>query len=181
MAKHSEARRFERVAAALEDILQDGDELVVRCEDGEIEISEAGMTICREKHPQLYGYLLSFNEELSSAGTSVTLLGLFPVALICLGIHLEWWDRMLGGPYTEPVRSIWFYIVVLLGGFFAFGAWADTLEKRAYRQGRDELISLLRSEGIHRDTLLSMIEGDPSVSRVSRHLKLDSEARSASR
>jgi hypothetical protein len=174
MSDNNQDSRRQAVADALREVLEDGEEFYVRCEDDEVVVTEAA-TRCQEEHPRLYGHLLSLNEQLAQAGGSSVVWGLLAAGVFCLGLHLEWFDPWLGGA-ADALRSGWFYALFFVAAALALGAFCNQRARAVYRDGRDHLLSLMLSEGLDRDLLLTLIHGDPAVARVAEHLKLDRHA-----
>jgi hypothetical protein len=176
MSTIDDEEKRQRVADALYPILEDGDFIQVACEEGEILISEPDFSVCRERHPRLFGRMLSLNAELSETGGNVTYLLLLAAGAFCLGLHLRWWDAWFGDDAAERMRSIWFYLFVFAITLKINGLISARLEGFVYRRRRDDLLALLREEDLDRDVLLSIIEGEDSVAHVARQLKLDADA-----
>jgi len=120
----------------------------------------------RETHERLYGALLSVSEELSDAGSALFFPLMLAAAAFCLALHLRWLE-------IEPLRSIWFYVLLLVGAFFAFGVTCEGLEKAVYRRRRSELFRLIHQAGLDRYTVLARIVGDAGLKDVAEKLKQD--------
>ena len=176
MSTIDDDEKRQAVADALYPILEEGDMYHVACEDGEILISEPDFSTCRDRHPRLFGRMLSLNAELAEAGGHLTYVLLLGAGAFCLGLHLRWWDSWMGEDVAERMRSIWFYFFVFAIVFKINGLIGVRLENYIYRGRRDDLLAILREEDLDRDVLLSIIEGEESVANVARQLKLDADA-----
>jgi hypothetical protein len=170
-----EENRRENVADALRPVLREGESFNVYCHEGEVWVDGVDTSVVAARHPRLYGRLLALNAELDHAGSGIAQLPVLLVLTFCVGLHLHWFDDLIG-PFAEKLNSIWFFGLVLLALFQFLHAVNGFFERAVYRQGRDELLSQLATEQIDRDTLLALIEGDAAVARVAGHLKLDDAA-----
>lgn len=164
--------RIDHIARIVKDYLREGDAFIIQCQDGDILVEEAQQTRFQKDHPRLYGRLLSMNDQLES-GCGLT-MGLFGLgALVCLGLHLNWFDKVLGDDLAGTLRTWWFYVPLFAVLFFVSDILYTMLEKRKYQQGRAELLELLRQEGFDRDTLVPLIKDIPEFERIVKRLKLD--------
>jgi hypothetical protein len=173
--------RKEVIARALDGVLAEGEQYVVRCSGGEVQIQNMEAMEARQKYPRLYGHMLALHERIDNAGGSLIIFMLAGAGLFCLGVHLEWWDDWLGVAAMAKLRSGWFYLAALVLAFLLGGTIANWLEKRAYRQGRDELIELMKQEKLSRESLLTTILDDATVAKVAEYLVTDVEASEATR
>jgi hypothetical protein len=167
-----EVDRREVVADVLRPVLEDGEQYKVFCQDGEIFVEDTDTSVCAARHPRLYGRLLALDAQLGqaglSAGNALLLLGL----AFCAGVALGWWNDWFK---TEDLRSWWFYFLVFGVLLFVRSHLFAALQRGMYARQRDELLSLVAAEGLDRDRLLPLVEGDPSVARIAFHLKLDGD------
>ena len=118
-----EQERQEEIARTLENILVDGEQFVVDSHDGSVEvqpIENAKLRPLADEQPELYGHLLAVSEILSDAGSNFVLVPMMSVAIVCLTIHMEWIDTLLGLD-IEEVRSFWVYAIALGTCFFRVG------------------------------------------------------------
>jgi hypothetical protein len=176
MPERPDDKNRAKIVQELLDALEQGEEISVHREGDRLEITTVKPNKCQDNHPRLYGRLLSINEQLSGAGCGVIVYTLLACALFCLGIHLQWWDKIIGQEIMEPVRSIWFYVLFMGAAYALLQTLSHQLEKGVYWRHRGELLALLAAEGLQRDVLISMIADDPKLARVAEHLKLDHDA-----
>lgn len=172
MAKTEEKQQDDAVIEALSGILNDGDQLHVICRDGNIQVTR-GKTGCEKDHPRLYGFLLSLNEEIDKAGTTLFNLAVVGAVVFCLGLHLDWWTSWLGDGIVGHLQSIWFYLAFVIGTFFLAGGMGNWFEKRRYQHRREELATLLAEGRLDRYELLALIQNDNALTKVASQIKMD--------
>ncbi len=170
-----EENRRDTVADALRPILEEGEAYNVFCHEGEVHVQETDTSVCAVQNPRLYGRLLSLNTQLDNAGGGIGRLPMLAALTFCVGLHLGWWEDWLGPVLNARLDHVLFYLLVAYVLFQLLSLIWGTLQKRLYRECRDELYLLIAREGLDRDRLLALIEGDPAVARVSHFLKLDTE------
>lgn len=174
----SENDRTARIAAALEGILETGDAFLVRRAADRIEVTRPEPEEpppLDKAHPELYGHLLQVSEELSDAGSSLVWIGLAAVAGICLAIHMQWLDSVLGID-AQRLRSFWVYGFAMVVGLLSFGSLSGVMERRVYAQRRAGLMASIRQAGFTPRTLLARIEKDEDLDDVATKLKTDADA-----
>ena len=171
-----EDNRRRTVANALRPLLEEGDAFHVYCYEGEVLVGDAERSVCAARHPRLYGCLLRINVEIGRAAGGIVRLPALLALTFCVGLHLHWWDGLLGIAVADRLNSAWFYLVVFFAVFQACDFLARRLETSAYRRDRAELLALLADAGLDRDTLLALIESDAGVVRAGRQLALDRDA-----
>jgi hypothetical protein len=167
--------RRRTVANAMRSLLEEGESFNVYCHEGEVWVDEVGTSVCAARSPRLYGRLLALNAELEQAGSGIWRFPILVAVVFCVGLRLEWWDDWMG-PFATRLNSIWFYLLVAFVLYQVLSFIAGFLERLVYQRGREEVLSLLAAESLDRDSLLTMLEGDPAVSRVSYQIKLDADA-----
>ena len=170
-----EQKRQEEIALTLEGFLVDGERFVVDCHEDGVDvqpIEESRLKPLADEKPELYGHLLAVSEILSDAGSNFVLFPMMTVAVVCLIIHMQWVDTLIGID-IEELRNFWVYAVALGVCFFVCGQVALWVEGLAYRRYRDELIRHIREEGLSRWYLLARISADEDLSNVVDKLKTD--------
>jgi hypothetical protein len=90
----------------------------------------------------------------------------------CAGVAMGWWDEWFR---TETLRNWWFYLLVFAILLYLRGQLFAAFQRGLYARQRDELLSMIAAEHFDRDRLLPLVEGDPSVSRLTYYLKLDTD------
>ena len=164
--------RTDNIARVVKDYLREGEAFVVHCQENEIVVEEAPQTRLQKEHSRLYGRLLSLEEQLDT-GCMLTMVLMGLGGLFCLGLHAGWWNNWLDPNVTVHIKVWWFYLVLFAAIFF-FGDWINgRMAKRSYRQGRDELLALLREEGFDRDAMVPIIKDMPEFEKIAGQLKLD--------
>jgi hypothetical protein len=172
----AEENRRRAVAETLRPLLEEGEAYDVYCHEGEIFVTEAGTSLCAERHPRVYGRLLALHAELEQAGSAVARLPMLIALTFCVGLNLGWWTPWLGPDTVEKLNRFWFYLLVFYVVFQLWGLITGAAQRQHYQRQRDDLLALLAEEHLDRDVLLSLIEGDEAVSRAAHYLKLDADA-----
>ena len=166
---------IEAAARVLEKVLQDGDDFFVRKDDGGVEIltpEEIEPVELADEHPELFGHLLEVNQELSDTGSKMTVFGLLAAVVLCVAVHLQWIDSVLGID-AGRVRSFWAYALFVGASFMFLGQIVLIRESRVYRRQRSELLEHIRRAGLTRRTVLAKIHDDPQLATVADKLKSD--------
>jgi hypothetical protein len=175
-ADTNEDQHVQAIADAIRPVLQDGDNYHVARVDDQILVSEAYTSICSVKYPRLYGRLLSINAEIEASGGSFASWGLLLMGAVVVGIQLDWFVGVVPQNLLDHTKSVWFYVLAMLLAIQLLGLLGRPLERAAYARNRSDLLSLMATEGVDRDLLVAMLEGDDQVTRVAAFLKLDHEA-----
>jgi hypothetical protein len=178
MANESEDTLDERIqtiqrrAENFRELLKDGDEITVACQDGEMHVEETYRSKFERKHAKLFGRMLSIEAQMD-AGLLPYFAGLILVGVVIIGLHSKWWDAALGEAACEYLQSWWFYaaapIVVLYLARLGIGRW----EKLVYRRNRRGLLELIGADQLDRDVLLVMLRDESDLDSVVHQLKLD--------
>ena len=167
--------RKTQIVKAVDHLIQPGETWVMKKgEENGIEVLRDGTSSLESTHPELYGRLLKVSEQLSNAGGGMCIWGPLLVLVFCLGLHLNWFDGVLGGA-ADKLRSVWFYILAAIVSFFAFGSLARTWERLKYRQYRDAVLRASEDEQITPHRLIANIEGDEALENLADQLKADSD------
>ncbi len=174
MSQTLEEKRIAELTEMVEDFLCEGEAFLVRCEEDQIEVVPAQhANPIRRNHEELYGLMLSLNQQLAQAATLPRWgVRLFVFASI-LALHLEWFSG-LGLPINfAKLQSGWVY-----GLLFAFGFATNSLIKEwtqhgIYARRRSELQQYITEAGLPKYRVLTEIEGDASLSNVASMLKKD--------
>jgi hypothetical protein len=167
--------RADEVATFLEGALQDGEGFLVRCNNFSIEVvpfHEQEPFELKHTHEELYGCLLSINEEISERQFPYFWLTLVALVFFCLALHLQWLDTLLNIDF-QGIRSIWFYLSTALATVVLYNIIIGFVERSIYRRRRPELLQAIFEAGINRYKLLARMEGDPGISHISDKLKID--------
>src|SRR5688572_28547904 len=105
--------RMERVARALADVVLEGDEFQVIATADDILVNETRAAQFQEKHPRLYGRLLSLNEQMAG-GCAYSLIALLSAGSLFFALHVGWLDDVLGAQAAETLNSWWFLAILLV-------------------------------------------------------------------
>jgi hypothetical protein len=111
---------IQRRAENFRELLKDGDEVTIACQDGEMHVEESYRSKFDRKHAKLFGRMLSIEAQMD-AGWFPYFAALILVGVVIIGLHLKWWEGALGEAVCDYLQSLWFYIaapvvVVYLGG-----------------------------------------------------------------
>ncbi len=171
------------IMRVMEPLVQEGEGwLVGKDEDGITatlcDVDDEKRSILQQTQPRLYGALLSANDRVNdSFGCGLMTVGAFSVVLPCLGLHWQLFHHFATDVETqrllEGLRSWWIY------GLYAFAAltfWIKAdgwIEGMAYQAERHEVSREVSRSGLDKLEVLAAIEGDSSVSVISKHLKTD--------
>jgi hypothetical protein len=162
-----------RVAYALRDIMQDGDRFLVSCKNGAVDVDPPPVDEKEEElsktEPELYGHLMTLNQELSSAGTGLTFFFLIASVLISMAIGLGWLESLFDIS-TDSLESWWVYLLIVILGFMIGGALADGKSKDAFARAYGNLMSMASRAGFNRYTLLARIKDDKELSELVKYL-----------
>jgi hypothetical protein len=164
--------RIQRWAQNLRDVLNDGDEIVVRCDGDEVHVEETPFGRFQALHPRLSGRLASIEAQLEMGCLLYLGTFLLPVSTI-LGLRLQWWDDWLGPALASELNNWWCYLALFSATAYLVNQVYDRLRRRVYRRHRTELFAMIHAEGLDRDTLLPLLQGADDLSGVIRQLKLD--------
>jgi hypothetical protein len=164
--------RIQRWAENLRDVLKDGDEIVVRLLEGQVQVEESAFSKFQAAYPRLWGRLSSLDAQMET-GCGLYVAAFVGVSAVCVGIHRQWWLDALGADLNETLDAWWFYLVLFGLAVFAASQAYEWQERRVYRRGRAELHALMADETLDRDTLLPLLADSPELERVIKQLKLD--------
>jgi hypothetical protein len=164
--------RIQRRAENFRELLRDGDEVTIACQDGEVHVEESYRSKFERKHPKLFGRMLSIEAQMD-AGLFPYFAALVLTGVIIFGLSLAWWDGVLGGSVGSALNAWWFYIVLPLVLLYFARLGCGRWEAQVYRRNRGELMDLLAAEKLDRDVLLVMLREEDDLTNVVHKLKLD--------
>lgn len=167
--------RADEVSTLLEGSLEEGEGFLVRCQNYSIEVvpfHENEPFELRHTHEELYGCLLSINEDLAKRRYPYFWIVLVAVSFFSLSVHLEWLDQAFQMSF-ESIRNVWFYLALTLAISVIYNVVIAAVESATYRRRRPELLQAIFEAGLSRYRLLSRMEGDPGLSHISDQLKVD--------
>ncbi len=169
-----EEKRVAELTERVEDFLCEGEEFLVRCLDDEIEVIPAQQaSAVRRTHEDLYGFMLSLNQQLSEAAAVPRWIVRLGVLALILGLHLDWFAGLPVPIEMAKLQSWWVYGLMLLLGYAVNSLVHEWRQHQIYNNRRAELLHLLNESGLPKYRLLTQIEGDPAVSDFSSMLKKD--------
>ena len=164
--------RIDNIARVVKDYLREGDAFLIQCQEDDIVVEESPQRRFQKEHPRLYGRLLSLEDQLET-GCGITLVLFTLGGLFCLGLHAGWLDEVLTANVADKLRTWWFYVPVFVVLFFVSDWLYTRVAKGIYRRGREELLLLMREEGLDRDTLVPLLKDASEFEKIVKQLKLD--------
>lgn len=174
MSQTLEEKRIAELTERVEDFLCEGEEFVIRCQDEEIEVLPAQQASpVRRNHEELYGFLLSLNQQLSDAAQIPRWVVRFLVLGMILALELDWFAGLAVPIDFAKLQSWWVYGLLLLFGFAINSLLKEWRQHRIYAGRRSEFLHVLGQIGLAKYRLLTQIENDPALEEVSQMLKRD--------
>ena len=163
---------IQRRAEGFRELLQDGDEVTIACQDGAVLVAESYRSKFERMHPKLFGRMLSIEARMEP--------GYFPYAAVLmlagvfvLGLHMKWWDGVLGESVNDVLQNGWFYLaapcVLLYLAHLGCGRW----RKYVYRRCRQGLVEQIAADHLDRDVLLVTLRDEDELENIVYQLKLD--------
>ena len=159
--------RIQRRAENFRELLKDGEEVTIACQDGEMHIEESYRSKFERSHPKLYGRLMSMEAQMV-AGLTPYVLGLIASGGVIFGFQLDWWEPLLGVRVCDLLNRVWFYIVLPLLISFLMYHVCRWWERHVYRRHRAELLALNGGENLDREVLLVMLRDEADLDVVVR-------------
>lgn len=153
-----EERRVQDLTELLTDEVFDGEEFLIRCELGEVQVIPPYTLALAHTHPDLNGVLLSVQQRLVDAGTYLVWL----VRLLCLAailcLHLELVETV-GEFSLKPLRSPWIYGFLLLLAYLTNTWLVEIREAAVYSRHRQDLFDELQRTDIGLYRLVTKLDG----------------------
>lgn len=172
MARELDDDRVADIASALNGRIRTGESLLVRKGEAGIEVHVSDESPLKETHPELYGQLLSANEQVSQAGMSYFwILGCLALTA-CIAIHREWFDK-IGTLSVDKLQSFWTYVLVVGAGFVMSIYLTEFAEARVYHRWKRTITEGLEKAGMGRYPLLALLEGHVEVKSIGDLIKRD--------
>ncbi len=166
--------RFGEIARAIQEYMRDGEELLIRSEDDGISIEpHKSPNRFRILYPKMYGRLASISTQMN-LGCMPTFIAWF-VGLAWIFVINSSWGDLLDEQFVEPMRSWWFYGLLLVGLTLGSFSLLGVHKARVYRRNRTELIRVMQAEHFDRDLLVALVEDLPNLEHVVKQMKLDRE------
>lgn len=164
---------IQRRAENFRELLKDGDEVVIALQDGEMHVEESYRSKFERKHPKLYGRMLSIEAQME-AGVFPYFAALVLAGVVIVGLHMKWWDGVLGETLADYLQNWWFYVPLPVALLYLARLGCGRWEKHVYNRNRAELLELLAAEKLDRDVLVVSLRGESEVEDVLHYLKCDS-------
>ncbi len=159
--------RNQQIEAALRDLLEDGDRLVVSRSGDRIAVAEhdpSESSSLAAHDAEFYGYCATLTSQLDSATGC--------------GYMVLWIAITLGGCFALDVYAPDFagwkvYITIIGVCLWAWNASDDVFTMRVYRSKRDELRDRLHRAGLSRELAIGLMGDDGEVDTLAKYLKKD--------
>lgn len=125
-----------------------------------------------EKDKNLYGLLLSVNEQLVKSAGGLIVVSVVLSVLVCVGLHLGLFDRFLGEELL--ILKKWYvYLILVIVAFVIGGVLDDKKSKRIYSRYRSQIFHTAEMARISVYELIVELEGDSSLKEIRKMLKRD--------
>jgi hypothetical protein len=174
MSETLEEKRISELTERIEDFLCEGESFLIRCQDDELEVLPAQQANpVRRNHEELYGLLLSLNQQLADAALIPRWVVRLSVLTLILALHLNWfsgWDLPID---LGKLQSLWVYGLMALLGHAVNSLITEWRQHQIYAGRRGELLAHLNEIGLGKYRLLTQIEGEALLSEVSHLVKKD--------
>ena len=164
----------ERISGALMGVVEPGSSWIVRGIANDVLVEPFDVTNDPKAKfsSDLVARVDALNERLSNSGTDLGLWMMLATGLACVGIHLNWFESLLGiaNPY---VQSILFYAAAMIIVFFAMGFLSQLGEQRLYRRFRQSLLDQIKRDGLQVADVYVQIKDDDELDSLAKHLRQD--------
>src|SRR5688572_21320074 len=118
MSQTLEEKRIAELTERIDDFLCEGEEFLIRLQDGQTEIiSGPEVNPVRRNHEELYGFLLSLNQQLAEAAQLPRWIVRLLFLSLVLGVHLDWFSGLAMPIDFSKLQSWWVYALVSLFGY----------------------------------------------------------------
>ena len=174
MSQTLEEKRIAELTERVDGFLCEGESFLIRRQDDELEVVPAeSVNPIRRNHEDLYGLLLSLNQELADAALIPRWLVRLSVLAAIVALELEWFSELNLAIDLGKLKSWWVYGLFAVLGFAVNSLVKEWRQHQIYARRRDELISHLNETGLGKYRLLTNIEGEANLSDISYMLKKD--------
>jgi hypothetical protein len=174
MSQTLEEKRIAELTERIEDFLCEGEEYLIRCQEGQTEVIPGPeVNPIRRNHEELYGFLLSLNQQLAEAASLPRWIVRLLFLSLILGLHLDWFSGLALPIDLARLQSWWVYALIFLFGFAVNSLIKELSQHHIYASRRSDLLRLLNESGMPKYRLLTQIEGDSALSEASLMLKRD--------
>lgn len=122
---------------------------------------------------ELEGALLTLNERIDNCSSTSIFLGTYLFGFsLSLCLYLGFFDYLFGIDFSE-LKNWFIYIIIIINSHFIIEIYTDILEKRAYQESREELITLTNLSKYSKNELISLIQEVDSMKDVCKYIKRD--------
>jgi hypothetical protein len=174
MSQTLEEKRIAELTERIEDFLCEGEAFIIRREEDELEVLPAQKdNPIRRNHEELYGLMLSLNQQLAEAASLPRWVVRLMVLSLILALHLEWLSGLPLPIDFAKLQNYWVYGLIFLLGFAINSTIKEWCQHQIYARRRGELMRQLQDSGLPKYQALTQMEGEPALSEVSHMLKRD--------
>jgi hypothetical protein len=163
---------LQRRAENFREFLNEGDEVSVGIYDGEMYVQDSYRSTFERQHPKLLGRMLAIEAQMET-GLFPYFAALLATGAVIAGLHLRWWDGLIGETVSDYLQNWWFYVGLPVALLFLTRSGCGQYQKFVYRRNRPELAELIAAERLDRDVLLVMLRDSGEVDNVLYQLSLD--------
>ncbi|MEL7499084.1 MAG: hypothetical protein AAFN77_15870 [Planctomycetota bacterium] len=163
----------QEIADALLGVIEPGASWIVRGISNDVLVEPFDVSADRSQSfsPELETKIDGINARLAE-GSLFLLVGMLTTALVCIGLHLNWFANLLGDA-NAYLQSFWVYGFAIIAMFFFCGEMASFFERRRYRQLRTTLLEQIRKDGSTLSEVYVKIKDDPELFTICRHIQTD--------
>jgi hypothetical protein len=163
---------IQRRAEGFRELLSDGDEVTIAYQDGGISVSESYRSKFERNHPKLFGRMLAIEAQMEP-GYFPYFAGLMLAGAFLFGLHLSWWDGVIGAAASTLLQGWWFPFIAVAVILYLARLGCKRWQKFVYRRNRQTLLDLIVAEKLARDVLLVNLRFLGEVDNLLYQIKLD--------
>ncbi len=163
-----------QINEVLTNIVEPGESWLVRGIYNDVLVQHYDFVEATNRDPELESALIHVSAKLDVAGRNVCWYGLFAVFAICIGIQMHWFDQWIG-PNIEFMRSIWVYLLFMVGGLlvaYQIGEWQS---RRIYEAKKSLVVNAIQNAGKTPKDVIASLRHEESFGSLYDHMKNDGE------
>ena len=163
-----------QINEVLGDIVEPGKSWLVRGIYNEILVEQYDFSEAVNRDPELESALIQVSAKLDTAGRNVCWYGMFAIFAICVGIQMHWFDSLIG-PKIDLMRSIWVYLLLMVGGLlvaYPIGEWQSYM---IYEAKKSLILNAIRNAGKTPKDVIASLKREEDFGSIYDHMKNDKE------
>ncbi len=174
MSQTLEEKRISELTERIENFLCEGEAFLIRFQEDELEVLPAEQASpIRRNHEELYGLLLSINQQLAEAALIPRWVVRLLVLTWILALHLEWFSGLPVPFDISKLQSGWVYALIAVFGFAVNSLFKEWRQHRIYADRRGELLTQIAETGLSKYRVVTHLQDDGELSDISHMLKKD--------